>query len=66
MTPRQRDLYEFIDAYIFVNGCSPSFEEMKQSLGVKSKSNVDRLMKGLKEQGKIDYTPHKARTVEVV
>ena len=48
------------------SGISPSYEEMKESLNLKSKSGIHRLISALEERGFIKRLPHKARALEVV
>ena len=48
------------------SGVSPSYEEMKDSLNLKSKSGIHRLISALEERGFIRRLPHKARALEVI
>ena len=66
LTPRQHDLLLFIDETLKNKGISPSFEEMMHAVGLKSKSGVDRLVKGLVERGFVKRLPNRARALEVV
>lgn len=66
MTPKQHQLLEFIDRFIKENGHSPSFEEMKTAIGLKSKSGIHMLINSLEERGFIRKLPHKARALEVL
>jgi repressor LexA len=66
LTKKQYQLLLFIDERLRVSGISPSFEEMKNALGLKSKSGIHRLMVGLEERGFIRRLPHKARALEVL
>jgi repressor LexA len=65
LTKKQRDLLLFIDDYIRKTGLSPSFEEMKQGLELKSKSGIHRLINALVERGFLVRLPNKARALEV-
>lgn len=65
LTPRQRDLLEFIGAYGDRTGCSPSFEEMSSALGGMSKSGIHRLVVALEERGFIRRFPNRARSIDV-
>ena len=65
LTRKQRDLLIFINDYISENGHSPSFEEMKQGLELKSKSGIHRLINSLVERGFLERLPNKARALEV-
>lgn len=66
LTPKQYKLLMFIDNSIKENGCCPSFEEMKQAVGIKSKSGIHALIEELIERDFIKKLPHKARALEVL
>lgn len=66
LTPKQHKLLVFIDEFIKANGHSPSFEEMKNAVGLKSKSGIHVLINSLEERGFIRKLPHKARALEVL
>lgn len=66
LTAKQRELLEFIAARLNERGISPSFEEMKVGLNLKSKSGVHRLISALEERGFIRRLPNRARALEVV
>jgi repressor LexA len=65
LTRKQRELLQFIQERLADTGISPSFDEMKDALGLKSKSGVHRLITGLEERGFIRRLPHRARALEV-
>lgn len=65
LTRKQRDLLLFINDFINDNGVSPSFDEMKEALDLKSKSGIHRLINALVERGFLERLPHKARALEV-
>lgn len=65
LTRKQRDLLIFINDYIQKTGLSPSFEEMKIGLDLKSKSGIHRLINALVERGFLERLPNKARALEV-
>src|ERR1700749_2406087 len=48
------------------DGVSPSFDEMKEALRLKSKSGIHRLISGLEERGFLRRLPHRARALEVI
>jgi repressor LexA len=56
----------FINQRLTATGISPSFDEMKDALNLKSKSGIHRLVSGLEERGFIRRLPHRARALEVV
>lgn len=66
LTAQQHKLLEFIDARVKERGVSPSFDEMKDALGLKSKSGIHRLINALEERGFIRRLANKARAIEVV
>ncbi len=65
LTRKQRDLLLFIHERMKEDDVPPSFEEMKDALGLKSKSGIHRLISGLEERGYIDRLPHRARALEI-
>jgi repressor LexA len=65
LTAKQQQLLMFINDRLSSDGVSPSFDEMKDALGLKSKSGVHRLIKALEERGFIRRMPNRARALEV-
>jgi len=66
LTKKQKNLLLFINKKLRSSGVSPSYEEMKVSLNLKSKSGIHRLISALEERGFIRRLAHKARALEVV
>ena len=66
LTKKQKNLLLFINKKLRSSGISPSYEEMKVSLNLKSKSGIHRLISALEERGFIKRLAHKARALEVV
>jgi len=66
LTRKQHDLIRFIQERLEENGISPSFEEMKEALDLKSKSGVHRLVSALEERGFIRRLPNRARALEIL
>ena len=66
LTKKQRNLLLFINKKIRSTGVSPSYEEMKISLNLKSKSGIHRLISALEERGFVKRLAHKARALEVL
>ena len=66
LTKKQQVLLHYICERIDFDGVSPSFEEMKLYLGLKSKSGVHRLVKALEERGFIERLPNRARALKIV
>ena len=65
LTAKQRELLLFINQRLMATGVSPSFDEMKDALHLRSKSGIHRLVGGLEERGFIRRLPHRARALEV-
>ena len=66
LTRKQHELITFIQNKLEESGISPSFEEMKEALDLKSKSGVHRLISALEERGFIRRLPNRARALEVI
>lgn len=66
LTKKQRDLLVFIHKRVQRDGVSPSFDEMKDALDLRSKSGIHRLITALEERGFIRRLPHRARAIEVL
>ena len=66
LTAKQHELIRFIQQKLEETGISPSFEEMKEALDLKSKSGVHRLISALEERGFIRRLPNRARALEVL
>ncbi len=66
LTRKQHELVLYLHRYLGEQGVSPSFDEMKEALGLKSKSGIHRLITGLEERGFIRRLQHRARAIEVV
>src|SRR6201995_3349133 len=65
LTRKQHELLMFIHERIKETGVSPSFDEMKEALNLKSKSGIHRLITGLEERGFLKRLAHRARALEV-
>ena len=66
LTKKQYELLMFVRDRLSQSGVSPSFDEMKDALGLRSKSGIHRLISGLEERGFIRRLAHRARALEVV
>ncbi len=66
LTRKQHELLVFIDGHLKATGFSPSFEEMKTALDLKSKSGIHRLISALEERGFLARRRHRARALEVL
>ena len=66
LTQKQHDLLLFIHKRVETTGVSPSFDEMKEALDLRSKSGIHRLIKALEERGFIRRIAHRARALEVI
>ena len=65
LTRKQHELLIFIDRHLKATGFSPSFEEMKEALQLRSKSGIHRLISALEERGFLKRRHHRARALEV-
>ena len=66
LTQKQYKLLMFINKVLKETGCCPSFDEMKDAVGLKSKSGIHALIEALVERNFLKKLPHKARALEVV
>jgi repressor LexA len=66
LTRKQNELLLFINKRLNESGVSPSFDEMKEALRLKSKSGIHRLITGLEERGFLRRLPHRARALQVL
>ncbi len=66
LTKKQHELLVFINDRLAETGVSPSFDEMKEALDLRSKSGIHRLITALEERGFIRRLPHRARALEVL
>jgi len=66
LTRKQHELLVYIDGHLRETGFSPSFEEMKEALRLKSKSGIHRLITALEERGFLKRRAHRARALEVI
>ena len=66
LTRKQHELLTFIDGHLKSTGFSPSFEEMKEALQLRSKSGIHRLISALEERGFLRRRHHRARALEVM
>jgi len=66
LTRQQKRLLDIISSEISANGFAPSFEEMKERMGLRSKSGIWRLINALEERGYIRRLLNRARAIELV
>lgn len=66
LTQKQHELLQFINDRIMTTGVSPSFDEMKEALNLRSKSGIHRLITALEERGFLRRLPNRARALEVM
>ncbi len=66
LTEKQRELLVFINTRLTATGVSPSFDEMKEALNLRSKSGIHRLITALEERGFLRRLPNRARALEVL
>jgi len=65
VTERQRAVLEFIQAYIRMKGFAPSLQDVATGLGLRSKSNIHRVIHDLEDQGLLTLVPNKVRTIKL-
>ena len=65
LTKKQKELFVYLRDYISSNDISPSFEEMKNAVNLKSKSGIHRLITSLEQRGYIKRLKHKAIAMEI-
>ena len=66
LTKKQKELLSYIQNFQRKNGVTPSYEEMKSALNLKSKSGIHRLVIALEERGFVKRLAHKARALEII
>ena len=66
LTAKQRDLLNFLKQYQDQHDHAPSFDEMKNAIGLKSKSGIHRLVSALEERGYIRRLANRARAIEII
>ena len=66
LTKKQKQLLNYISTFQSRNGVTPSYEEMKDALALKSKSGIHRLILALEERGFVKRLAHKARALEII
>lgn len=66
ITPREADLLAFLKSHSGGTGLMPSFEEIMEAMGLKSKSGVHRLLGGLEVRGRIRRMKGHARAIEIL
>ena len=66
LTKKQLELLIFLEENIKSSAVTPSFEEMKIAIKLKSKSGVHRLISALEERGFVRRLPHRARSIEII
>ena len=66
LTASQKRMLDFLNTFIGTKGISPSYAEMQDALGYRSKASIARYLYALRERGYIDFAPGKARTIAVL
>ena len=66
LTPKKYEFLKQIQGFIKANGYPPSYEELKQMTGLKSKSNVHAKMHQLKKRGYVDFLPYLSRSMRLL
>lgn len=66
MTPKQKVVFEFITLYIRMKGYAPSYRNIADAIGVRSKSNVHKYVHKLRKKGYLSVQPRMARSMRVM
>jgi len=66
LTKKQKELFDYLKTYVAKNSISPSFEEMRIAVNLKSKSGIHGLVTSLEQRGFIKRLKHKARAMEII
>ena len=66
LTPRQREVYDFVARFIEERGFAPTMGEIGQELGLRSPATVHQLLSALESEGLIRRVPHASRAIEIV
>jgi repressor LexA len=66
MTPKQKIVFEFITLYIQMKGYAPSYKNIADAIGTKSKSNIHKYVHKLRKQGYLSVQPRATRSMKVV
>ncbi len=65
LTPKQKNLLDYINSYFTKKGVYPTYDEMRLALRIKSKSSIHKLISSIEEKGFITRLPHKARAIKL-
>jgi repressor LexA len=65
MTPKQKLVLDFIELYIKMKGYAPSYINIAQGIGLRSKSNIHRLIHELRKEGHLEVRPHLVRSIKL-
>ena len=66
MTPKQKLVLDFINTYVKIKGFPPSYQDVAKGLGLRSKSNIHRIIHQLCREGFIKVKPHMTRSLETI
>lgn len=66
LTPRQREVFDFIDDYIDEKGYAPTFQEITDGCDMNNRGRVTNIVKSLKARGWIDYLPKQPRSITIL
>jgi len=66
MTPKQKLVLDFINTYVKIKGFPPSYQDVAKGLGLRSKSNIHRIIHQLRREGFIKVKPHMTRSLETI
>ena len=66
MSEKHKLIFEFIKAYMKIHGVAPSYSVIAKGIGLKSKSNVHRIIHVLQDEGLLTVKPHKFNSIRIV
>ena len=66
MSDKHKLVFDFIKAYIKIHGVAPSYSVIARGLGLKSKSNIHRIIHKLVDQGLLTVKPYKFNSIRVI
>tara|TARA_R110000868_G_scaffold119157_1_gene315702 strand:+ start:348 stop:578 length:231 start_codon:yes stop_codon:yes gene_type:complete len=66
MTDHRKLILDFIKAYVKIHGIPPSYEVIANGVGLRSKSNIHRIVHRLRADGFLTVKPYKFRSIKLV
>nr|BAR34723.1 repressor LexA (TIGR00498) [uncultured Mediterranean phage uvMED] len=66
LTPRQKKVFDFVKSYMKTKPVAPTYQEMADAAGLKSKSGIHKLIKNLEARGWLKTIPGKNRSIHII